>query len=105
MKMPKAWRLGFALGLYLALVFAAALAFSWMRRGVDPQSTFRYAYALFGPALSLFTHMSYQLFALQSLLLVPWIILGVQQSKWRRLAATGFWMCWIGIGCYMYDLF
>jgi hypothetical protein len=105
MNRPKSFRLTLAIGLYLLLVLLAAFVFSWVRRGVTGESPVRYAYILFGPALSLFTHMSYLLFALQSLLLIPWIVGGVLNPKWRRLAVAGFCICWLGIGWYMYDLF
>jgi hypothetical protein len=94
-----------AIGLYAGLVVIAGVAFSFVRQGVLEGSPTRYLYALFGPALSLFTHMSYFLFALQSALLLPWLLLGavrVQAQKWTTIA---FIICWLGIGWYMHDLF
>ena len=65
------------MGLYGALVLIASVAFDGLRQGVPQGASARYAYALFGPALSLFTHMSYFLFALQSALLLGTLILDV----------------------------
>lgn len=94
-----------AIGLYVGLVVVAGVAFSFVRQGVAEGSPTRYLYALFGPALSLFTHMSYLLFTLQSALLLPWLLLGavrVQAWKWSAIA---FITSWLGIGWYMHDLF
>jgi hypothetical protein len=93
------------IGLYIALVSLAGIAFYWMRQGVAENSPVRYAYALCGPALSLFTHMSYFLFGLQSLLLLPWLALGVARPQMKWISGIGFCLCWLGIGWYMYDLF
>lgn len=99
------WRVAIAIGLYIGLVVIAGLAFSWLRQGVPEGSPVRYAYALCGPALSLFTHMSYFLFALQSALLIPWLLLGAARAKLQLIAVAGFVISWLGIGWYMHDLF
>ena len=62
-------------------------------------------YFLSGPALSLYTHMSYILFALQNLLLLPWILFGAASSKLMWPCLIGFVVTWLGIGWYMHDLF
>lgn len=98
-------RIVLAVALYLALVFIASVSFYWIRQGVADGSPVRYAYALFGSALSLFTHTSYFLFGLQSLLLLPWLLLGALRPQARNLSIIGFGFCWLGIGWYMYDLF
>lgn len=98
-------RLLLAIGLYVGLVVAAGVAFSFVRQDIAEGSSARYIYALFGPALSLFTHMGYFLFALQSLLLLPWLLLGVIRVDARKLAISAFVVCWLGIGYYMHDLF
>ncbi len=99
------WRVAMAIGLYIGLVAIAALAFSWLRQGVPDGSPMRYIYAVCGPALSLFTHMSYSLFALQSALLISWLLLGAVRAKLQLIAAAAFVISWLGIGWYMHDLF
>lgn len=98
-------RVALAVGLYLALVIVASISFYWIRQGVADGSPVRYSYVLFGSALSLFTHMSYFLFGLQSLLLLPWLLLGAMHPQTRNVSIGGFGLCWLGIGWYMYDLF
>ena len=98
-------RVVLAVGLYIALVLIASVAFYWMRQGTAEDSPVRYAYALCGPALALFTHMSYFLFGLQSLLLIPWLILGAVRAEARNLSVIGFCVSWLGIGWYMHDVF
>lgn len=98
-------RVVLALGLYAGLVLVASVAFYHLRQGVPEGSPVRYAYAFCGPALSLFTHMSYFLFALQSALVLPWLLLGAMRVRARMLAAIGFIVSWLGIGWYMHDLF
>ena len=98
-------RVAAVLGLYVALVVISGVVFYWIRQGVVEGSHVRYAYALCGPALALFTHMSYFLFGLQSLLLIPWLLLGAVRPQARRLAVIGFSLSWLGIGWYMHDLF
>lgn len=98
-------RLLLAIGLYVGLVVAASVAFSFARQGVAEGSSARYLYALFGPALSLFTHMGYFLFAMQSLLLLPWLLLGTVRVDARKLSIAAFVVCWLGVGYYMHDLF
>lgn len=93
------------MGLYLGLALISGVAFYYLRQGVPEGSPVRYIYALCGPALSLFTHMSYFLFALQSALLLPWLLLGAMQARATMLSAMGFIVSWLGIGWYMYDLF
>jgi hypothetical protein len=104
-KEPTSRRVTVAVGMYLALVIVASAAFYWMRSGISPGSPIRYALILCGSALALFTHMSYILFGLQSLLLVPWLLLGAYRPQAKLIAATGFCVCWLGIGWYMHDLF
>lgn len=61
--------------------------------------------ALFGPALSLFAHMGYVLFALQSALLRPWLLLGAVRAQARRFSVMAFAVCWLDTGWYMHDPF
>lgn len=98
-------RVTVAIGLYVGLVLIASVAFYYLRQGVPEGSPVRYIYALCGSALSLFTHMSYFLFALQSALLLPWLLLGAMRARARMLSAIGFIFSWLGIGWYMHDLF
>lgn len=105
MMKKKLRRVTVAIGLYVGLVLIAGLAFYHLRQGVPAGSPVRYLYTLCGPALSLFTHMSYFLFALQSALLVPWLLLGAMRARATMLSAIGFIFSWVGIGWYMHDLF
>jgi hypothetical protein len=94
-----------ATGLYVVLVIIAIIAFQWMRAGTRDVGGAKAAYALFGPALSLFTHMSYFLFAVHSVFVLPWLLLGFVYSRARWLSALAFVASWLGIGWYMHDLF
>ncbi|KQU77217.1 hypothetical protein ASE08_20925 [Rhizobacter sp. Root16D2] len=94
-----------SIGLYSVLVAFAGFAFFFVRQGVPAGSPTQYFYALFGPALSLFTHMSYFLFALQSILLLPWLLLGAVRIQARKFSLMAFIVCWLGTGWYTHDLF
>jgi hypothetical protein len=96
-------RVTVALTVYVLLVAAAAVAFQWSRQAVSsgPHSH----YIFFGPALALFTHLSYVLFARQSLLLTPWMVWGIVRPRATKLAIAGFCVTWLGIGWYPHDLF
>jgi len=98
-------RVAVAFLLYAALVTIGGVLFTYLRVDTPGRSSMQYAYSLGGPALSLFTHMSYILFALQSLLFIPWLLLGALKKNAMRLAIAGFGICWIGVGWYMHDLF
>lgn len=98
-------RVALAFGIYAALVLIAGIVFYWMRQGLSDDSPVRYAYVLCGPALALFTHMGYFLFGTQSLLLIPWLMLGALRARVRNLSIIVFGLTWLGIGWYMYDLF
>jgi len=106
--MPKVTRsVGFrvvaVIAIYALIVAAAALAFQSTREPVS--SGPHLFYIIFGPALSLFTHMSYILFAYQTLLLMPWLLLSIVGPRAKRIAILGFYITWIGIGWYMHELF
>jgi hypothetical protein len=105
MMTPPLRRVTVTIGLYVGLVVVASFAFYHLRQGVPEGSPVRYIYAFCGPALSLFTHMSYFLFALQSALLLPWLLLGAVRAQARVFSAIGFIFSWLGIGWYMHDLF
>jgi hypothetical protein len=49
--------------------------------------------------------MSYLLFASQSLLTLPWVVLFALSNRLRVVASLGFLMTWLGIGYYMFNLF
>lgn len=105
MKTSMQQRVVVSLAAYFALVVIAAVSFGAMRQGVEASELVHASYSLCGPSLSLFTHMSYFLFALQSLLLLPWIGLYVLVPKYWHVAVFGFGVTWLGIGWYMRDLF
>ena len=94
-----------AVRLYVGLVLVATVAFYLLRQVVPYDSPVRYLYALFGPALSLFTHASYLLFAVQSVFVFPWLLVGVARGRARLIRVVGFAASWLAIGCLMYDLF
>ena len=98
-------RLPIAIGIYVLIVVIAALGFTLMRGNLRGGADSGYAFSIFGPALSLFTHMSYFLFAIQTLILLPSILVGVFIPKSIKLAISAFAITWIGIGWYMHDLF
>ncbi len=89
-------------GTYAALVITAAMIFQSTREATSSGPHLHYM--IYGPALALFTHMSYVLFALLSILLLPWLWWGLRASA-RRIASTGFCVTWLGIGWYLHDLF
>lgn len=91
--------------IYAALVVAALFAFPAIRGESSAISAIRYSYSLCGPALSLFTHMSYPLFAAQSLFLIPWLVIAALHPRARYVAWFAFAVTWIAIGWYMHDLF
>jgi hypothetical protein len=92
--------------MYIGCVLTASLAFSFViRQGVPEESPMRYGYALCGPALSLFTHMALPLFTFQSILVLPWLVLGAVSKRARLISVVGFIGSWLAIGWYMYDLF
>ena len=91
------------LAVYVVLVAVAATAFQLTR---EPASSGPHLlYIIYGPALALFTHMSYALFALQTLILVPWLLWYAAGSRYRQAVILGFCATWIAIGAYMHDLF
>lgn len=98
-------RVAVAIGLYAGLVLVAGVAFYCLRQGIPERSSRQYLYALGGPALSLFTHMSYYLFMLQTALLLPWLLLGALRAQVRILSAVAFVLSWLSVGWYMHDLF
>jgi len=61
--------------------------------------------ALGGPSLSLYTHMSYGLYFLQSLLLASWLILAALSTRYRVIACVAFATIWLIIGWRMQGLF
>lgn len=91
------------LAVYLVLVVGAAAAFQLTREPVS--SGAHLYYVIYGPALALFTHMSYALFALQTVVLTPWLLWYVAGSRAKKAAILGFCATWIAIGWYMHDLF
>jgi hypothetical protein len=92
--------LGF--GFYMTLVVVASFAFHVISTRVRAP---RHLYTLFGPTLALFTHMGFFLFAQQSFLLIPWLLLGAASPRFRKVSCLGFTLCWLGIGWYMHTLF
>jgi hypothetical protein len=94
-----------ALSLYASLVVVSGFEFQWLRASIADNTSLKYIYSLSGPALSLFTPMSYFLFALQSLALIPWLLLGALYPRVIWLSAIAFSVTWLGIGWYMHDLF
>lgn len=94
-----------ALGLYALLVVVSGFIFQWLRISNNSNPSARYFYSLGGSTLSLFTHMSYFLFALQSMLLIPWLLFGALYPRAIKLSVFAFFFTWLCIGWYMHDLF
>jgi hypothetical protein len=92
-----------AVAIYVLVVAVAAVIFQSTRESAS--SGPHLYYVIYGPALALFTHMSYVLFALQSLLLVPWLLWSLFRPRTRGIAVAGFCVTWLGIGWYMHELF
>ena len=100
-----ATRVLLALGLYALLVVVSGVIFQWIRVGNDSNYSTRYFYSLGGSTLSVFTNMSYYLFALQSMLLIPWLLLGALYPRAIKLSVFAFFFTWLCIGWYMHHLF
>ena len=94
-----------AAGLYVGVVLVASVAFYFLRQVVAYDSPARYAYATFGPALSLFTHASVFLFAAQSTFVFPWLLIAGTSETRKLIRAIGFAVSWLVVGFCMYDLF
>lgn len=92
-----------AMGLYIVAAVAAATIFQSTR--APASSGPHLYYMVYGPALALFTHMSYALFALQTLLLVPWVLWSLLRPRTRGMAIVGLAITWLGIGWHLHDLF
>ena len=88
---------------YTALVFAAGFAFQLLNT-VLQEPPWRYARILFGPASSLFSHLSVYLFAFQSVFVFPWLLVDVANERARMLGAVGFLISWLVVGWFMYDV-
>jgi hypothetical protein len=75
------------------------------RKGLFGGATPKYVLIPFGPILSMFTHMGLPLFLLQSLALLPFIVVGVLWRRWRIVAVVGFLATWGYIGWMMAGVF
>lgn len=93
-----------AILLYMTLAIVASFVFYWVIARPVRVWPPRYVYSVFGPALALHTHMSIFLFAQQSLVLMPWLLLGAASPRLMKVAGMGFTLCWLGIGWYMHRL-
>jgi hypothetical protein len=92
-----------ALLVYAALVTVSSFAFTSLRAswvGGAPS----YA-AIFGPALSLFTHASYFLFAGVSVIVFPWLAVGLVRRSALAVGVCGFAVTWLGVGWWLRWLF
>lgn len=92
-----------ALLVYAALVTAAGFAFNSLRAswvGGAPAYT-----TLFGPALALFTHASYFLFAGVSIIVFPWLAVGLVRRSALAIGIGGFAVAWFGVGWWLHRLF
>ena len=89
---------------YVLLAVLGAFYFTLARDSFE-HSALKPLLVLGGPSLSLFTHMSYPLFMLQSLLLLPWLLLGAVRARLQWLAGAAFAITWFLIGWRMVALF
>jgi hypothetical protein len=103
MKLRTPVRLLLAAAIYFALTVIACLIFMKVRLGWNGAAP-SYA-ALFGPALSLFTHESYFLFATVSAMVFPWLAVGMTKPTFIRPAAAIFVFSWLGTGWWLHRLF
>jgi hypothetical protein len=104
-KMTTKRRILWAIVGYVLLAVVGAFYFTLTRDPFKEHSALKPLLALGGPSLSLFTHMSYPLFLLQSLLLLPWLLLGAVRVRLQWLAGAAFAITWLLIGWRMVDLF
>ena len=100
-------RIYIALAIYIALTVLSILGFNFVQQGIyaEPVTEGKYIYIIFGPALALFTHMSFVLFFILSILVFPLLFIAVVWSQFRLIFIILFLLSWFGIGWYMYDLF
>lgn len=98
-------RIIFVLCGYAVLVGAGVLLFQEVRGAFKIGSPGRLLSCFSGPALSLFTHMSYISFLFQTLLLVPWLIAAALTKRASAVCAAGFVITWMIIGWQMHELF
>jgi hypothetical protein len=104
MKGPILGRFLVGILLCIALVVVASVVFGLVNSRPVRVWPPRYVYSVFGPALALHTPMSVFLFAQQSLLLMPWLLLGAAYPRFMKVSLTGAILTWLGIGWYMHKL-
>jgi len=96
-----------ALAIYIALTVISIFGFNYVQQEIYAGSVDggKYIYIIFGPALALFTHMSYILYFILSIFVFPLLLIAVIWDQIRLLFIFLFLLSWFGIGWYLYDLF
>ena len=98
-------RIAIAIFVYLALALAASVAFGLSRQYLLSGHANRYVFIVFGPAVSMHTHMGLPLFLLQSALLVPLVVISVVSHRYRVPALLATLVGWGYIGWRMAVVF
>src|SRR6185312_17205130 len=88
-------RIFLALCGYAVLVVAGAILFQIVHGAFKIGSPGRLLLCLSGPALSLFTQMSYIAFFLQTLILIPWLIGAAVAKRASAVCTAGFVITWM----------
>lgn len=88
---------------YVALVIVACWIFASVRTQWNAAAP---AYAvLFGPAMALFTHESYLLFMVVSVVVFPGLAVALSTSRFAGVGAVMFVLTWLGSGWWLHRLF
>lgn len=94
-----------ALALFVGLVIALTVLYGYVGVNMTGASPYKVLLALFGPVLSLFTHMSVFLFLPLCVPLIALSLIGAIYEQSRTAACVGFVITWLAIGWYLHDLF
>lgn len=94
------------IGGYAAISVGAYFIYFALRAEIPHDSELRPGiYAIVGPVLALFTHMSYVLFGIVSLFVLPWLHMFMYAKKAKLLWLCLFVIAWLLIGLALSTLF
>jgi hypothetical protein len=103
---PARSRILLALVAYFSLCVIAAFVYPALRELIPKDSSIRpTVFAIAGPSLSLFTHMSYALFAVQTPFVAVWLVCAAVSKKRPILFVLAFMGSWLAVGYFMSHLF
>ena len=94
-----------AISLFILLVVMTLVISEFTFLKLLQSTDFKYLVFLFGPVLSLGTHMSVYLFIPQAIPLVMLLVVGMIYPNTRLIVGVGFVATWFAIGWFMKDLF